>query len=229
MMTSTLVIFVCLLSYIHALPTTSTFIPSTTNSITQATNSITQAAVFVADGMNTLSTTVNSISEAVVYASQSPIFCNNTIYCPQNSECNPYNGTIGMCECTSHYATLDGDAFCQYSRKSLITALLLDIFLDWLFPIGQIYFTGVTHQTVYSNKIVLAEILTSGMTGLCVFYVVGILFSLLYCSSKNLSYKSVCTVATYFYSVATSAWIIVNIVRISTGAITDENNIGGTW
>lgn len=155
----------------------------------------------------------------------STYYCRSDFDCPINSACSGrINQTLGYCECTKAYDTLSGETFCGYARKKSLTPLLLDIFLDEFFPVGQVYMTSADTSTS-SGRLAIAQIFTCGLVGYLIYLIVigGI--------AQLVGGKEAFEVVKYFgytfYSCMYVAWWIVNIVRNATCVVQDKNGVTG--
>ena len=152
-------------------------------------------------------------------------YCTNDFSCPANSACTGrINQTLGYCECTKAYATLSGEPFCEYARKSSLTPLLLDIFLDEFFPVGQVYMTDAKAST-YSGKLAIAQIFTCGLVGYLIYlFTIGGIALLI---GGQDAFEAIKYVGYFAYSFMYVAWWIVNIVRNATCVVQDKNGVTG--
>lgn len=161
-------------------------------------------------------------------------FCNGDYMCPQNSDCEYYNQTIGYCACDKDYYSLDG--FCDHKRKSALVGLLLTIFLQEIAPIGRMYALGGLKTNDGTEGVIIFELFTCGLLGLvistCCFMV---LLFLTYCigSCLGLSDKLrddfmgiVTVIGVVFLSIIvflTIMWWIIDVIGFANNIYPDEN------
>lgn len=152
------------------------------------------------------------------------IYCNITEYpysngCPANSECISRQYLIPYCQCKSGYVTYN-NTFCDYKQACAITPLILDICLQWLFPVGQVYISEC-NINVLSGILAIVQIFTSGISGLIVVFIIGCIIS---CVQDEQH-----TTITFPYHVllifTTISWWVVNIVNDARTITTDTNGV----
>ena len=160
---------------------------------------------------------------------QLTVYCNMTLYpytngCPDNSKCVNGNGNVmyPICQCESGYITYQNNTFCGYKRSCAVTPLLLSLFFQWLFPVGQVYISECNTDTL-SGRLAIAQIFTSGICG----FLIGSIF----CCIIGIFLKSeeVTTLILQLYgafiTLLTVIWWIVNIVNNAKSITTDSNGV----